>query len=83
VCAASPSLLLRVLWLTPDRHSKNKVLKIYGTLLVVQAEVAKAGGKASASQQSQLDDLNSKLAANVKLDQQAKGKASTNVSFNC
>jgi hypothetical protein len=64
-------------------HSKNKVLKIYGTLLVVQAQVAKNGGKATAAQQAQLDDLNAKLAANTKTDVASKGVASTNVSFTC
>ena len=64
-------------------YSKNKVLKIYGTLLVVQAEVAQNGGKASASQQAQIDDLTSKLAANVAIDKKNTGITSQDVSFTC
>jgi len=62
---------------------KNKVLKIYGTLLVLQAEVAQAGGIASASQQAAIDDQTTKLAANVKVDQTNAGLKSESVSFTC
>lgn len=49
----------------------------------MQAQVAAAGGKASAAQQAQLDDLTTKLAANVKVDQTNKGLASQDVAFTC
>lgn len=63
--------------------SKNKVLKIYGTLLVTQAQVAQNGGKASSSQQAQIDDLTTKLAANVAIDKKNAGIASKDVAFTC
>ncbi|KZV76407.1 hypothetical protein PENSPDRAFT_646179 [Peniophora sp. CONT] len=62
---------------------KNKVLKIYSTLLVTQAEVAQNGGKASAAQQAQIDDLTAKLATNVAIDKKNAGIASKDVSFTC
>jgi len=62
---------------------KNKVLKIYGTLLVLQAEVAQNGGVASASQQAAITDQMTKLAENVQVDQTNAGLASTSASFTC
>ncbi|KAJ7152428.1 hypothetical protein C8R46DRAFT_1121215 [Mycena filopes] len=62
---------------------KNKVLKIFGTMVAIQAEVAQAGGKASAAQQAQLDDLTAKLAVNVAVDKTNAGLQSQDVSFTC
>ncbi|KAJ7592032.1 hypothetical protein C8J56DRAFT_1013506 [Mycena floridula] len=62
---------------------KNKVLKIFGTQVALQAQIAAQGGKASASQQAQLDDLATKLAANVAVDKTNAGLASATVDFTC
>ncbi|KAJ6610176.1 hypothetical protein B0H10DRAFT_1812150 [Mycena sp. CBHHK59/15] len=62
---------------------KNKVLKIFGTMVALQAQIALNGGKASASQSTQLADLTSKLAVNVAIDKKNLGLASKDVSFTC
>ncbi|KAJ7328492.1 hypothetical protein DFH08DRAFT_926132 [Mycena albidolilacea] len=62
---------------------KNKVLKIFGTMVALQAEIAQNGGKASAAQTAQLDDLNAKLAVNVAVDKTNAGLKSQDVSFTC
>ncbi|KAJ7838585.1 hypothetical protein B0H14DRAFT_3869997 [Mycena olivaceomarginata] len=62
---------------------KNKVLKIFGTMVALQAEIAQNGGQASAAQTAQLDDLNAKLAVNVAVDKTNAGLKSQDVSFTC
>jgi len=62
---------------------KNKVLKIFGTMVAFQAEIAQSGGKATASQQASLDDLTSKLAVNVAVDKTNAGIKSQDVNFTC
>lgn len=60
-----------------DHHS------LAGTMLVLQAEIAQNGGVATSDQQAQLDDLTTKLAANVKVDQTNAGLTSTSADFTC
>jgi len=62
---------------------KNKVLKIFGTMVALQAEIAQSGGTASADQTAQLADLTSKLATNVAVDKTNAGLASQDVTFTC
>ncbi|KAJ7612714.1 hypothetical protein FB45DRAFT_981884 [Roridomyces roridus] len=62
---------------------KNKVLKIFGTMVALQAQIAENGGTASASQQAQLTDLQSKLAVNVAVDKTNAGLTSQDVTFTC
>ncbi|KAJ6459655.1 hypothetical protein C8R45DRAFT_554147 [Mycena sanguinolenta] len=62
---------------------KNKVLKLFGTMVALQGQIAENGGKASAAQTAQLADLTSKLAVNVAVDKTNAGLASTDVSFTC
>lgn len=52
-------------------------------MLVLQAEIAQNGGTATSDQQAQLDDLTTKLAANVKVDKTNAGLASTSADFTC
>ncbi|KAJ7088373.1 hypothetical protein B0H15DRAFT_949553 [Mycena belliarum] len=62
---------------------KNKVLKIFGTKVALQAQIAANGGKASAAQQAQLDDLTAKLKVNVAVDKTNAGLKSQDVKFTC
>ncbi|CAK5264165.1 unnamed protein product [Mycena citricolor] len=63
--------------------TKNKVLKIWGTIVALQGQIQKSGGKASSSQTAHLNELQTKLGVNVAIDQKNAGKASKTVSFNC
>ncbi|KAJ7160623.1 hypothetical protein C8R43DRAFT_1233814 [Mycena crocata] len=62
---------------------KNKVLKIFGTMVALQAQIAQNGGKASAAQTAQLTDLTEKLAVNVAVDKTNAGLQSQDVAFTC
>jgi len=62
---------------------KNKVLKLFGTMVALQAQIAESGGKASAAQTAQLADLSSKLAVNVAVDKTNAGLKSQDVTFTC
>ncbi|KAJ7052884.1 hypothetical protein C8F01DRAFT_1169187 [Mycena amicta] len=62
---------------------KNKVLKLFGTQVALQAIIAEQGGKPSAAQQAQLDDLATKLAVNVAVDKTNAGLKSQDVAFTC
>lgn len=55
---------------------KNKVLKLRGLAFINEIKLAQGGGTAV---QTAFDDCNTKLAANVKIDQAQKGKASQGV----
>ncbi|KAJ7111255.1 hypothetical protein C8R44DRAFT_933400 [Mycena epipterygia] len=62
---------------------KNKVLKLFGTMVALQAQIAENDGKASSARTAQLADLTSKLAVNVAADKTNAGLAGQDVIFTC
>ncbi|KAJ7111251.1 hypothetical protein C8R44DRAFT_535821, partial [Mycena epipterygia] len=62
----------------------NKVLKLFDTMVALQAQITENGGKASAAQTVRVaPDLTSKLAVNVAVDKTNAGLASQDVTFTC
>ncbi|CAK5264131.1 unnamed protein product [Mycena citricolor] len=63
--------------------TKNKVLKIWGTIVALQGIINEHGGTPTADQTAHLQEQQTKLGVNVALDKKNAGKPSQTVSFNC